>query len=213
MRLCPTRKPKKRENEWVGTHSKGQKKLNRVGLHPLVRIKLFQSSGEENRVKIKKVYFHSQNLQYMQNLQRECSHSFLKKAAFRVGLYPLENRKNVKTSGLVPTRNNKKSLIEWGHTPTSMPTAGNPPSRSAVVYLSNISAELLRLSLSGGADRPLSFHYPLHLPLIGGGLPPSAPARYPPASNRLRPGANAVPRPGGRQLLCGDARISLIFFA
>ena len=92
-------------------------------------------------------------------------------------LYPLKNLKNLKTSGLVPTRNNKKSLIEWGHTPTSMPTAGNPPSRSAVVYLSNISAELLRLSLSGGADRPLSFHYPLHLPLIGGGLPPSAPAR------------------------------------
>ena len=120
MRLCPTRKPKKRENEWVGTHSKGQKKLNRVGLHPLVRIKLFQSSGEENRVKIKKVYFHSQNLQYMQNLQRECSHSFLKKAAFRVGLYPLENRKNVKTSGLVPTRNNKKSLIEWVYTHSNL---------------------------------------------------------------------------------------------
>ena len=63
----------------------------------------------------------------MQNLQRECNHSFFKKAAFRVDLhplknqkawkrvdlYPLKNLKNLKTSGLVPTRNNKKSLIEW----------------------------------------------------------------------------------------------------
>jgi hypothetical protein len=77
--LCPTRKPeklengwacthsktKKRENEWVGTHSKGQKKLNRVGLAPLIQIKIFKTSGEENRAKIKKVYFHGQNLQYM----------------------------------------------------------------------------------------------------------------------------------------------------
>ena len=45
MRLCPTRKPKKRENEWVGTHSKGQKKLNRVGLHPLKFTKNTQASG------------------------------------------------------------------------------------------------------------------------------------------------------------------------
>ena len=110
---APTQKPKKLENEWVHTHSKLLKIHKRVGLRPLVPIKLFQSSGEENRARIKKVYFYGQNLQYMQNLQRECSHSFLKKAAFRVGLYPLENRKNVKTSGLVPTRNNKKSLIEW----------------------------------------------------------------------------------------------------
>ena len=49
-------------------------------------------------------------------MQREYSHSFLKKAAFWVGLYPLENRKNVKTSGLAPTQNNKTSLNEWAHT-------------------------------------------------------------------------------------------------
>ena len=95
----PTRKPKKLENEWACTHSKLLKIHKRVGLHPLVPIKLFQSSGEENRARIKKVYFHGQNLQYMQNLQRECTHSFFKKAAFRVDLHPLKNQKNVKSSG------------------------------------------------------------------------------------------------------------------
>ena len=52
----------------------------------------------------------------MQNLQREYSHSFLKKTAFRVGPRPLETRKNVKTSGLAPTQKDKKSLNEWAHT-------------------------------------------------------------------------------------------------
>jgi hypothetical protein len=60
--LAPTQKDKKSLNEWAHTHSKQQKKLNRVGLHPLVPIKIFQTSGEENRVKSKKVYFHGQNL-------------------------------------------------------------------------------------------------------------------------------------------------------
>ena len=49
----------------------------------------------------------------MQNLQRECSHSFLKKATFRVDPHPLENQKNVKTSGPISTQKGKKSLIEW----------------------------------------------------------------------------------------------------
>ena len=129
----PTRKPKKLENEWACAHSKTEKTWKRVGLHPLetkktwkrvglrpletkktwkrvglrplVRIKLFQSSGEENRSRIKKVYFHGQNLQYMQNLQREWPHSFFKKVALRVGLRPLKNRKNLKTSGSTPTQN------------------------------------------------------------------------------------------------------------
>ena len=73
------------------------------------------------------MYFHSQNLQYMQNLQRECTHSFFKKAAFRVDLHPLKNQKSLKTSGLIPTRNNKKSLIEWAHTPTPTPRHPCPP--------------------------------------------------------------------------------------
>ena len=53
----------------------------------------------------------------MQNLQREYSHSFLKKTAFRVGPRPLETRKNVKTSGPTPTHSGKTSSNEWVYTP------------------------------------------------------------------------------------------------
>ena len=43
--LIPTRKQKKRENEWACTHSKQQKKLKRVGLYPLEITKKAQTSG------------------------------------------------------------------------------------------------------------------------------------------------------------------------
>jgi len=163
------------------------------------------------------VYFHSQNLQYMQNLQRECTHSFFKKAAFRVGLHPLKNQKSLKMSGFVPTRNNKKSLIEWARPrhphPDTHAHAHRWESPPRPFPFATVYPPTPPLTSNWGPPDPSHSATPLPLPLTGGGLPPSAAARYPPPdSNRLRP-AIAEPRPGGRQLLCGDARISLIFFA
>ena len=180
------------------------------------------------------MYFHSQNLQYMQNLQRECTHSFFKKAAFRVDLHPLKNQKSLKTSGFVPTQNNKKSLIEWARPRHPHPDTHahahrwKSPSPLSFHHCLPVRSppETLRLYLSGGGGRPPARplflaelrlspyrHQPLSSSLAVALKPPDN--FYPPTPstpNRLRP-AIAPPRPGGRQLLCGDARISLIFFA